>query len=53
VQHWAKATDPAGGVLLWYTLRNDGLIPIEVGGFSVEMPCNEQVGGSLSNLAGT
>ena len=27
-QHWAPATDAAGGVRLWYTLRNNGSAPL-------------------------
>lgn len=52
-QHWAPATDAAGGVRLWYTLRNNGSAPLELGGLAVSMPANEQTGGNLETLAQT
>ena len=52
-QHWAEGSEPAGGVMLWYTLLNNGTAAVELGGFAVSMPANEQTGGNLATLAAT
>jgi hypothetical protein len=52
-QHWAVATDSAGGLLMWFTLQNNGTTDVEVGGFAVAMPSNEKTGGNLEDLAQT
>ena len=44
-RHWAPSRE-AGGVRLWYTLRNNGSAALELGGFAVSMPANEQVRGT-------
>ena len=52
-QHFAAAADAAGGLLLSYTIRNNGSTPVEIGGLAVSMPSNEKTGGNLETLAET
>ena len=52
-QHFAAAPGEVGGIVMSYTLTNTGAKPLEVGGFAVSMPSNEQTGGSLAKLAAT